>query len=126
MWQSGRENLFSAIHGHMYMTFMIISNIHRLEQTIPHVSFHLAKNGSHSLFPPLLPPITPTSTIDTTLRLLTNILATKLALDLLLDNIIIRAARVRKRNDPERQRNTQEPHNLVQKAAVRKHYGPVV
>jgi hypothetical protein len=66
-----------------------------------------------SSLPPLLPPITPTSTIHTPLRLLTNILATKLALDLPLHNIIIRATRVRQRNDPQRQRNAHKPHNLV-------------
>lgn len=75
---------------------------------------------------PLLPPIRPTRTVHTPLRLLTNILPTKLALNLLLHNIIIRAPRIRQRNDPQRQRNAYEPNHLIQEAAVRKHNSPIV
>jgi len=83
---------------------------------------------SHPLLIPSssLPPIHPTRTINTPLRLLADILPTKLTFDLLLHNIIVRAPRVRKRNNPQRQRNTHKPHNLIQKTAIRKHNGAVI
>jgi hypothetical protein len=75
---------------------------------------------------PLLSPIRPTRTVDTPLRLLTDVLPTKLAFHLLLDNIVIRASRIRKRNNPKRQRNAYKAYDLVEKTAVGKHYGAVV
>lgn len=81
-------------------------------------SFQQASSG--------LSPINPTRTINTPLRLLTNILPTKLTLDLLLHNIIIRTPRIRQRNDPQRQRNTQKSYHFIQETAVRKHHRAVV
>jgi hypothetical protein len=68
-----------------------------------HVFFNPSQTKSStspSSQPLLLPPITPTCTINTSPRLLTNIFPTKFALDLLLHDVVVRAPRIRKRNNP--------------------------
>jgi hypothetical protein len=75
---------------------------------------------------PLLPPIHPTSTIHTPLRPLTNILTTILTFNLPLNNIIPTRATIRQRNGPKRHRNSQKPHYIIQKIAIREHHSTIV
>lgn len=86
--------------------------------TVPDISGHASA--------PLLPPVRPARTVDTSFCLLANILPAVFALDLLLDNVIVRTPRIRKRDNPKRQRNAYEAYDLVQETSVGEHHGAVV
>lgn len=64
----------------------------------------------HSTLRSPIPPIQPTRAIHTPLRLLANILSAKLTPHLPLDDIIPTAPAIYHSDDPQRQRNSQEPH----------------
>jgi hypothetical protein len=84
------------------------------------------RSNRHSYPLLTLSPIHPTRTIHTPLRLLANILPTELALNLLLHNVIIRAARIRKCDYPQRQRNAHETDHFVDEIAPREYHRAVV